>query len=127
MFDLDHFGEFNTRHGHQVGDEVLRAFGRLLHDRFRASDLVARYGGEEFIAVLQDAELGDAVRIASEIRERFASLQIPGADGRDVSVTVSAGCAGDRRGERTIDELIRTADVGLLMAKRAGRNLVVTT
>lgn len=46
MFDLDHFGEFNKLHGHQVGDEVLRTFAGVLRRRFRDVDLVARFGGE---------------------------------------------------------------------------------
>jgi GAF domain-containing protein len=46
LFDLDHFGQVNKQHGHQVGDRVLRLFADTLRARARASDLVARFGGE---------------------------------------------------------------------------------
>ena len=55
MFDLDHFGAINKRHGHQTGDAILRAFADILRARFREHDVVARYGGEEFLAILDGA------------------------------------------------------------------------
>ena len=125
MFDLDRFGNLNNRQGHQVGDEVLRAFGRILSGRLRGSDLVARYGGEEFVAVLSGARAADAERIAEEIRAELEDATILGVDGGPISVTVSAGCAAGDTVEATPEALMTAADVGLRMAKRAGRNLVV--
>jgi diguanylate cyclase (GGDEF)-like protein len=87
MFDLDHFGDFNNRHGHQAGDDVLRIFARVLRERFRASDVVARYGGEEFLALLPGADAADAERVAESIRADLAAITIPAADGRQLSVT----------------------------------------
>ncbi len=124
MFDLDEFGAFNKFHGHQTGDAVLRAFGRLLLERFRASDLVARYGGEEFVAVLDGTSRDDAFRIADEIRLAFAQQTFRGASGQRLTATVSAGCAGLGPDDGLVD-LLGTCDVGLAMAKGAGRNQVV--
>ena len=125
MFDLDHFGAFNNRHGHQAGDEVLRIFGALLTRRFRSSDLVARYGGEEFVAVLPGATREHASRIADEIRLALAASRLEPAPGDPVWVTVSAGCAVADGPDARPEQLIGAADVGLIMAKRAGRNRVV--
>lgn len=125
VFDLDHFGIFNKEHGHQVGDEVLRAFAEVLLSRFRASDLVARLGGEEFIVVLDGANREDAVAAADQVRERLAAKTIRAEDGGELRVTVSAGCAELDRAHATRDSLLRTADVALFMAKRAGRDRVV--
>ena len=125
MFDLDHFGQFNKQHGHQIGDEVLRTFAGLLRSRFRDADLVARYGGEEFVAVLEGATRDDAVVVAEEILAALADLPIASDDGTSLPVTVSAGCAEMYEGEPTAEQLLRTADVALFMAKRAGRNRVV--
>lgn len=124
LFDLDHFGAFNKEHGHQIGDDVLRTFGRILADRFRASDLVARYGGEEFVAVLDGAALDEAVAVAEEVREAL-SAQLIHADGHALRVTVSAGAGELDDGDPTRDALLRRADVALSMAKRAGRDRVV--
>jgi len=125
MFDLDHFGRFNKDHGHQAGDAVLRFFAGILLERFRSSDLVARYGGEEFVAILESASLDDARRVADEVRLSLAGRSIAGPDGTELRATVSAGCAALDDGDPTRESLLRAADVGLFMAKRAGRNKVV--
>lgn len=125
MFDLDHFGRFNKEHGHQAGDAVLRTFAGILLERFRSSDLVARYGGEEFVAILESATLDDATRVAEEVRSTLAARSIVGPDGVALRATVSAGCAALDDAEPTREALLRAADVGLFMAKRAGRDQVV--
>ncbi|MEP7039970.1 MAG: diguanylate cyclase [Chloroflexota bacterium] len=125
MFDLDHFGEFNKQHGHQTGDQVLRAFAGVLRTRFREVDLVARFGGEEFVVVLEGASRDAAVAVAGEIMANLAQLPIASDDATRLTVTVSAGCAELGEAEPTGEQLLRTADVALFMAKRAGRNRVV--
>jgi diguanylate cyclase (GGDEF)-like protein len=125
LFDLDHFGAFNKLHGHLAGDDVLRTFGRLLQGRLREADLVGRYGGEEFIAILQGASRADACRIAEEIRGALEAAPQVDPNGKKFPVTVSAGCAEAEVGETTPESLIRSADVALSMAKRAGRNRIV--
>src|ERR1035438_8528039 len=52
MLDLDHFKQVNDTLGHAAGDEVLRAFGRVLRSTVRARDTVGRFGGEEFLIIL---------------------------------------------------------------------------
>jgi diguanylate cyclase (GGDEF)-like protein len=125
MFDLDHFGEFNKQHGHQIGDDVLRTFAGVLRGRFRDADLVARFGGEEFVVILEGATRDAAVAIAEEILATLAEIAIASDDGTRLAVTVSAGCAELYETEPTAEQLLRTADVALFMAKRAGRNRVV--
>ena len=125
VFDLDFFGDFNKQHGHQVGDLVLRAFAGILRARLRATDLVARLGGEEFIVVLEGATRADAERLADEVREALKRQELRNEDGDRLTVTVSAGCAQLDEGQATRELLLRTADVALFMAKRAGRDRVV--
>jgi diguanylate cyclase (GGDEF)-like protein len=126
IFDLDHFGAVNKQHGHQVGDAILRAFAEILRGRFRGSDLVARYGGEEFLAILDGATLDEARAVCEEIRTRFAGHSIPGPDGRAIRATVSAGCAAMAADDDRFADIIARADVGLVLAKRSGRDRVVT-
>ncbi|MGZ6260494.1 MAG: GGDEF domain-containing protein, partial [Candidatus Limnocylindrales bacterium] len=125
LFDLDHFGKLNQDRGHQAGDMVLREFGGLLRERFRAADLVARYGGEEFLVVMVGASRDDAVAAAEQVRLALARRSLVGPDGEALAATVSAGCAGLDENEPTREALLRGADVALYMAKRAGRNQVV--
>jgi len=124
LFDLDHFGDLNNRHGHVAGDNVLRAFAGLLAARFRSSDLVARYGGEEFLVVLDGASRDDAVRAAEDIRLAVRNLDVPIAGGA-VRATVSAGCAALDPSVAGLDVMVEVADVGLAMAKSGGRDQVV--
>jgi diguanylate cyclase (GGDEF)-like protein len=126
IFDLDHFGAINKQHGHQVGDAILRAFADVLRLRTRSSDLVVRYGGEEFLLVLEDASVADAGRVAEEIRGVFAATAVDGPDGAPIRATVSAGCAGMGADEDRFADIIARADVGLVLAKRSGRDRVVT-
>ena len=125
MFDLDHFGQFNRQHGHLLGDAVLRLFSGILKERLRSADLVARYGGEEFIAILEDCTLPEAVRVAEAVRGELEARTVADAEGNALHATVSAGCAEIDPADPTRDSLIGRADVGLFMAKRAGRNRVV--
>jgi diguanylate cyclase (GGDEF)-like protein len=125
IFDLDHFGDFNKQHGHQTGDVILRSFAELLQRRFRGSDVVSRYGGEEFLAILDGATVDQARAVADEIRVAFALVRVSGPEGTLLSATVSAGCAGIGADNDRFADAIARADVGLVTAKRAGRNRVV--
>jgi diguanylate cyclase (GGDEF)-like protein len=125
IFDLDYFGTINKQHGHQTGDAILRAFAEILRSRFRGADLVARYGGEEFLAILEGATVDQARDVAEEIRTAFALVRVPGPDGEPIMATVSAGCAGLSDPEDRYDETVTRADVGLVMAKRSGRDRVI--
>ena len=126
IFDLDHFGVVNKRHGHQVGDQILRMFAETLRARVRASDLVARYGGEEFVVVLPGATREQAARVANEVREMFVVKRVPATSGEMIGCTVSAGCAALEAPQADGTALLELADVGLAMAKAAGRNQVVS-
>jgi diguanylate cyclase (GGDEF)-like protein len=75
--------------------------------------------------VLDDAASDDAVRIANEVRELLAERSVAAEDGTPLRVTVSAGCAELAADDATRETLLRTADVALFMAKRAGRDRVV--
>ena len=125
LFDLDQFGAFNKNHGHQMGDTVLRGFGRLLLERSRASDMVARYGGEEFVMILENATLTDTVRVADEIRASWSRTTFQGRDGQPLQATVSAGCAELGPNGSTVEAMFAAADAALSAAKRGGRNLVI--
>ena len=125
LFDLDHFGSFNKRYGHTVGDAVLRTFGSILARRLRSSDIVARYGGEEFVAILDGASVDEAQRVADEVRRELEAARVIGTGGEELKATVSAGCASMGPAVSSLEALLEVADVGLQMAKRGGRNQVV--
>lgn len=123
IFDLDHFKSINDRHGHAVGDRVLKAFANELAAHCRADDTAARLGGEEFALVLKEIMPGRAEMIAERIRRTFEEREIY-VDGELLKCTVSIGVASGRAGAVDFDMMLSEADKALYAAKRAGRNRV---
>ncbi|MGE7156852.1 sensor domain-containing diguanylate cyclase [Methylorubrum rhodesianum] len=124
LVDADHFKRYNDRHGHAVGDEVLKCIARCLSASVgRPDDLVARVGGEEFVLLLPDTDEEGALRIARKVHDTVASFGLPTAGIGAGTVTVSIGLANDdgSAGAGT-DVLYRRADAALYEAKATGRN-----
>ncbi len=125
LLDLDHFKDVNDCHGHHAGDDALRAFAQEVRARLRASDVVGRWGGEEFGLVLPATDGPGAARLVEQIREAVATLRLCDGQGREFSLTVSAGVAVAEPGGRlTADQLFMRADRALYRAKDGGRNNV---
>jgi diguanylate cyclase (GGDEF)-like protein len=125
MLDLDHFKDFNDRHGHPSGDEALRTFAEVLRSCMRDGDLAARYGGEEFTVMLPRVVPAAAVAIAERIRARTESTIMSLAPGITDRITVSIGVAAAPLQALERSSLLRIADEALYQAKAAGRNRVV--
>jgi diguanylate cyclase (GGDEF)-like protein len=124
MLDLDHFKDFNDRHGHPAGDEALRTFAGVLRACVRDGDVAARYGGEEFAVVLPGVDPAIAFTIAERIRIRTESTVISLAPGMSDRITVSIGIAmAPTQGHERV-ALLRLADEALYRAKENGRNRV---
>ncbi|MBX3580596.1 MAG: GGDEF domain-containing protein [Rhizobiaceae bacterium] len=122
IVDLDHFKQINDTHGHDVGDEVLKAVGNCLRDMTRYHDVVARLGGEEFAVVAPNMEMETMMRFAERIRKAIGGMAIVSGNVR-LKVTASVGIAiWDRK--ETADALYRRADQQLYQAKNTGRNRV---
>jgi diguanylate cyclase (GGDEF)-like protein len=121
--DLDDFKRINDRHGHQVGDRVLRAFADCLRQRVRVIDMAARLGGEEFAVLLVETDLAGATALAESLRETVSALEVPVGDSECVTLTASFGVAAYPEA-RTPEDLLAAADAGLYRAKREGKNRV---
>jgi diguanylate cyclase (GGDEF)-like protein len=119
MVDLDRFKPVNDRHGHMVGDMVLKEVAGRLSRCLRASDVRARYGGDEFVVVIDETEAGNARHAAERIVERL-SLPI-GFGELAVTIGASIGIARYPSDALTDDELLRKADSALYRAKNNGR------
>ncbi len=122
ILDLDHFKQVNDTHGHDVGDEVLRAVADCLKDMTRYHDVVARLGGEEFAVVAPNMDAELMTRFAERIRKAISGMAIVSGNVR-LKVTASVGLAVWDRKESP-ETLFRRADQQLYEAKKSGRNRV---
>lgn len=123
MVDIDKFKALNDAHGHQVGDEVLRAVAAAIVGAVREDDVPARYGGEEFAVLLRNPTLDVAVEVGERVRAAVGNLDLDRFGVARVSVSVGAAVADDP--DEPITALIAQADKALYDAKRRGRDRVV--
>jgi len=123
MADLDKFKSINDRHGHPVGDRVLRAVAAAIAHQCRESDTPARYGGEEFAILCPDVTAKGALVLAERCRRAIEDIRIELAR-VDIRTTASLGVA-DSRTARSPEGVVTQADDALYQAKQLGRNRVV--
>ena len=122
MIDLDRFKTVNDTLGHHVGDELLREVSRRLTGELRHGGTVARLGGDEFAVALSGVNASTSRAVATRIVE---SLSEPYAiRGSQIRIGASIGIAMGPDDGRTIDDLLRAADLALYRAKDDGRGVV---
>ena len=119
--DLNGFKQINDNHGHDAGDEVLKAVAARLQGGLRGSDTVARLGGDEFVVLLTPAQASaEAQPVLSRLLDALTQ-PITLASGAQVAVGSSLGLAHYPVDGRTADALMRHADEAMFANKRAGR------
>ena len=131
MMDLDSFKTINDTWGHACGDEVLRHTARLLQSRLRKDDLCCRYGGEEFILLLPHTCIRQGIHVAEQLRQSLCQTGIL-YDGHEVNVTASFGVKSVNLNNphkdlnSAFDNAVKLVDKNLYVAKKCGRNNVVS-
>ncbi|WP_282343311.1 EAL domain-containing protein [Pseudomonas sp. PS02288] len=118
--DLDGFKRINDSLGHAAGDEVLKRVADQLQKCLRPYDILARMGGDEFTALLDSLDHPeDAARVAEKLIEAI-SIRYK-VDGMEVTLGASIGIACFPDSGRSVDAMLRAADMAMYEAKRAGR------
>jgi diguanylate cyclase (GGDEF)-like protein/PAS domain S-box-containing protein len=124
FLDLDRFKLVNDSLGHNAGNQLLRAVAATLRAGVRHSDVVARLGGDEFAVLLSDIgepEVGlqMAQRLLETLRKPVLIM------GNEVLPEASIGLTFSDLGSRSVDEVLRDADLAMYEAKAGGRCRVV--
>jgi diguanylate cyclase (GGDEF)-like protein len=126
MLDIDRFKAVNDAHGHDTGDQALKACAQTCMKSIRPLDLFARYGGEEFALLLPDTDHAAGRLVGERIRKAVEALSIPLAGGEQLQLTLSIGMTQVDLSSVAIEEALKQADQALYRAKSDGRNRLVS-
>jgi diguanylate cyclase len=123
--DIDDFKNFNDRHGHEIGDEVVKFIGSALARGSGDRRFVGRYGGEEFVLLFEGLDPSAAAAETERLRATIAARELKvTATGRSLGkLGLSAGIAGLEKRDSP-SSLMKRADVALYRAKSTGKNRV---
>ena len=124
MIDLDGYKQINDAYGHQVGDQLLIAAGKVITANLRKMDVAARYGGDEFVLLLPHASAEEAAGVAARIRDEYRQASAIVLR-RNEPATMSVGIGSARNDDpASTDQLIASADSALYRSKEMGRNRI---
>lgn len=129
MIDLDHFKQVNDRHGHGVGDDILREVGRVIRACCRPYDTACRFGGDEFAVIFSHADGNGAMTAAERMLRQIATIRVNAGDsGIEIGATVSGGLVTTLGIDDFFEpaDLMKAADDALYRAKKEGRNRIVS-
>jgi diguanylate cyclase (GGDEF)-like protein/PAS domain S-box-containing protein len=119
LLDLDDFKTVNDSLGHAAGDELLAAMAERVRRTLRGRDTAARIGGDEFGILVRTGERSEVEAIAERV---LAAVREPIVLGEHhLTVAASMGIAFAEGRQASADELLRSADVAMYMAKAGGK------
>lgn len=119
IIDLDHFKQINDRHGHAVGDAVLKGFADVAQATLPPTDRLARWGGEEFLLLMPETSLPTARRRLDALQEALQRHDWSALK-PDLAVSFSAGLC-EPGGRTPLERDLERADRALYKAKAQGR------
>jgi diguanylate cyclase (GGDEF)-like protein len=129
LIDIDHFKQVNDTWGHATGDDILKHCVKCIRGVVRVKDsILSRYGGEEFCLLLPSTSQNVAALIAERVRLTVASTPFF-KDGVQLNITISIGVAESSElttAQFGLKRLLSFADKRLYLAKKSGRNLVMS-
>jgi diguanylate cyclase (GGDEF)-like protein len=113
----------NDSLGHVAGNELLREIARRLQHNMPPDVLVARLGGDEFGVLQNNLKSHDqGLSLATHMLALLAEpLTI---QGHEIVPSASVGITFSDLGARSVDELLRDADLAMYEAKSSGRHRV---
>ena len=124
LLDIDNFKKLNDTHGHEVGDDALVHLAAVVRKSLRPQDTLARFGGEEFVVLLTGTGINDSVTVMQRV-QRDLTRSFFLHQNEKILITFSCGVA-----ELTQNEdpkiAIKRADQAMYLAKRSGKNKVLT-
>ncbi|MCX7842523.1 MAG: EAL domain-containing protein [Clostridia bacterium] len=119
--DLDNFKAINDTLGHSIGDKLLIELSKRFKQNSCFDRKTFRIGGDEFIILLGNAASSDTVRdIAQKVLDIFQEPVV--IDSKTLGITASVGISLFPQDGRTVEELLKKADMAMYKAKQCGKN-----
>jgi len=125
MIDIDKFKDVNDKYGHPVGDKVIKAVTRVISENILEESIFGRIGGEEFAIVCHTSNQEFILNSLEKIRSFISELETLTDDGTVVKCTISEGFSKNSPDMKSLDNLLKKADLALYEAKGTGRNKVI--
>lgn len=127
MIDIDEFKRYNDVNGHLLGDQVLEGVAQVLKANTRKVDTVARFGGEEFVVILPEQNKESSSGVAEKLRKAVARTRFTRMQSQPTGhISISIGVATYPDDGEDPKLVLDRSDLALYVAKRSGRNRVVT-
>jgi diguanylate cyclase (GGDEF)-like protein len=129
MCDIDYFKSINDNYGHVAGDQCIKKFAEFLSHHLRQADMLFRIGGDEFLIILPSTTYAQGSQVTNKLCSRI-QIQLLDAIAEPTAMTASYGLlevSGANSPIIDVDlaqELIKTCDKKLYLAKQRGRNQV---
>ena len=119
ILDIDHFKQINDTQGHLIGDHVLVGLGKLFTNVFPEATPI-RFGGEEFVLLFPQYQTTEALKRLEQLRS-----MVEGLNPFKIPISISIGAVdASQHPQKSLNELIKLADLALYSAKENGRNRI---
>jgi diguanylate cyclase (GGDEF)-like protein len=126
VIDIDDFKQINDVYGHDVGDMVLRHTADALRQALRTQDVICRTGGDEFLVICPETSIEEVLSCGERLRKEIDCLALNN-ESDVLHLSVSVGVAVRDETMSSAGDLIKRADRAVFLAKRRGRNRVVSS
>ena len=142
MVDVGHFKKINDQHGHDLGDQVLRAIASKLN-QVSGCGKAYRFGGEKFCILFRGRTQEQVIDHLETLRQTISEYDMTARDRKnrpwvqnkgekkrgasrrkgDIRATVSKGVA-DSTIALDFNIALKKADEAMYRAKQGGRNQI---
>ncbi|MDU1443832.1 MAG: GGDEF domain-containing protein [Clostridium cochlearium] len=125
MMDIDDFKSINDTYGHAIGDKVLSNIAETCIKILTGIGRFGRLGGEEFIFIITEKDREEVIITMNKLREDISMQSIKTNKG-EIKITVSIGVSNLKTQKETLEEIVERSDQALYLAKKSGKNKVVS-
>lgn len=114
--DIDYLKVINDKFGHEMGDNYLIQFSKVILEQLQESEFFSRTGGDEFIIICPKCNKTDAEKKMKEMKNIMT--QYPLVVGKEsIPISFSYGTATYLEDSEYLDELISLSDKRLYLKK----------